>query len=531
MKTVRAACAVCTLITAPLGANYYTSHTFFSARQEFRDVMPEKLSLYQDRMLARSEGILGALQVVPFYSKSTNTAEMARFFMPFGKTQISAGEFGSQAVADGSVDVMANYFGVLSRPPSEVFTDSGLAIEDLTFQSTVQFKPVQTVFGLGLSYYQQVTGDLTKGTFVALSAPIMRIQNDMGLSETILNKGGGQLGPDVAPGWAANMTEALSGHTVFGSKKFNYGKVSPCALSKWGLADIEVWFGYENRECPTCRRNWWAGIYIPTGNRPEGEYMFEPIVGNNKHFGALFGGTYKHLIWTNNDDKELWMNFNSQTRYLFTNKQRRSMDLIDKQWGRYLWVFSNKNHTHVPENLQPGINYLTFDVNVSPRSALNINNAMVYTCRGFRAEGGLNSYARQSELVALECPFNEEIGIAGMFQNRDFATTAQPTKSNATISRYLYQQGILNDVTLADNNNPCETDATAQFIPITEGDLDPTSAAQPATISFAMYGTLGYAWDDIAIPTFVTLGGSYEFSADNAGLERWMVWGKFGMSF
>jgi hypothetical protein len=535
MRNLRTACAACALLaTSPTHANYYTSHTFFSARQQFRDVMPEKISLFEDRMLARPEGILGAIQIVPFYSKSINSAELARFFMPFGKTQIIAGEFNSQAVQDNSVDVMANYFGVLTRPVNQVFTTSGLDIEDLTFQSTVQFKPVQTVFGIGLSYQQQVTGDLTKGTFINISAPITRVHNDLGLCETVINPGGGDLGPAVPEGWAKNMTEALSGHTIFGDKRFKYGKVAPCGLSKWGLADIEVWFGYENRECSTCHRAWWVGIYIPTGNRPEGKYLFEPIVGNDKHFGVMFGGIYKHLIWTNNDDKELWMNFHSQTRYLFTNKQRRAMDLIDKQWSRYLWMFTNKDHAKVPENLQPGINFLTLDVNVSPRSALNLNSAIVYSTHGgFIAEAGLNSYARQSERVALECPFSETIGIAGMFQDRNFETTTQqPTKSNATIRRFLCQQRILNDVETPASTPPCcDTDAEPLFIPITEGDLDPTSAAHPATISFSFYGTLGYSWNNIEFPTFVTAGGSYEFSADNAGLERWLVWAKFGMSF
>jgi hypothetical protein len=65
---------------------------------------------------------------------------------------------------------------------------------------------------------------------------------------------------------------------------------------------------------------------------------------------------------------------------------------------------------------------------------------------------------------------------------------------------------------------------------ITEADLDLSSAANPATLSNIIYGTLGWSWD-WCLPTFVAVGGSYEFTSINTAVSRWNVWGKFGISF
>lgn len=517
---------ICLALAHSAHANDFTSHTFLVVRPPFQRIMPEKISLFYDRMEAREEGINGALQMVPFGGISTNEKELARYFLPFDKSEIIAGEFNSQAIIDNTCDVIANYFGVLTRPVSEVFGGAaGFNVSNLTYQSRISFNPRQTYWGIGLTYQQKIAyaDDEDKGFFVNISAPIMAVRNTVGYCETVLNPGGGVAGVQVPRGFVGNVSQALLGHHVFGNKRFKYGKISEKPLTRWGIANIEFSLGHEHSQCNFFRQ-WYGGFIIPTGQKPNGEYIFEPIVGNNSHFGVLFGGELSYEMWSNErEDRTIWLVVSTLTQFLFSNHQRRSMDLVDKQWSRYMWLYEYAMDTASPYNITPGINLLTLPVKVTPRGAFTGTTSIIFTCNeGFIAEVGYNSYCRQSEQIELACPFNRDGAmIVGIDTNN---TTVFASESSATINRYLNFQGLSIDTFPNDPTMP-------QILRINENDLDFRSASQPYVISNIVYGTFGYRWDNRNFPILAGLGGSYEFAADNAGIHRWMLWGKWAISY
>lgn len=507
-------------------ANDTLSHTFFSIQPLFHAALPTKISLFYERNLTREGGIKGSLQVVPFYSKSLNETGIAKFFLPFNKTSIVAGEFGSQAVLNNTVDIMANYFGVLTQPVDEVYAgEMGLQTANLTFQSLIRLRPIQTVGGLGFTYKQKISdfSNNDKGWFVQISTPIMNVSNDVGFSESIINEGGGQ----VPAGYVGTVGDALRGQTVFGDKKFENGKISDCALSRWGLGDIELSLGYETIYCDHFHGMWAGGPVIPTGNRPKNEYVFEPIVGNNGHFGLMLYGEYSYQVWENPcKDKSIWFHTNGFSQYLFGNRQRRSFDLLDKQWSRYMWVYrTDVSPMPVsPQYQTPGINVFTQDVQVWPRSSFNADNSFVYKMdTGFMAEAGYSTYYRQEEEVKLTCPWPNNVYIIGIDQTN---TTLFATESNATMRRFLLDQGI--DI---DKHPNGPNVGQPNIINVKEDDLDLRSASHPCTISHALWGAMGYQWDDLCIPTHLSGGGSYEFSTENLALHRWTMWAKLILSF
>lgn len=515
-------------IASRMFANDAMSHTFFSIQPLFHAALPTKTSLFYERNLKREGGIKSALQMVPFYSQSLNEPGIAKFFLPFNKTSIVAGEFGSDAVKNNTVDIMANYFGVLTQPVDTVYAgDMGLQVTNLTFQSLIRFKPTQKVFALGLSYKQKISNmdNDCRGWFVHISSPLMKVKNDLGYSESVINEGGGRAGLDVPEGYVGTVGDALRGDTVFGDKKFLYGKIGCGALSQWGLADIELGFGYETIFCDHFHGMWAGGFVIPTGNRPKGEFIFEPIVGNNHHFGLIYYGEYNYELWQNPcGDKSIWFHTNAFSQYLFGNLQHRSFDLLDKQWSRYMWVYrTNVSPAPVsPQYQTPGINVFTQQVHVWPRSSFNANNSFVYKeDDGFIAEAGYSTYYRQEEEVKLACPWPDNVYIVGIDQQGD--TNVFVTESNATMRRFLLLfQGIDFDR---------DQTGAPNIIRVTEDDLDLRSAAHPCTISHALWGSLGYQWDDLCIPTLVSGGGSYEFSSENLALHRWTIWAKLIVSF
>ncbi|MDR3550618.1 MAG: hypothetical protein P4L31_04350 [Candidatus Babeliales bacterium] len=508
------------VIACKIQANDTTGHTFFYEQPQFHAVLPTKTSLFYDRMEAKYDGIYGAIQLVPFGSASILPEDITTFFFPFGLSALSAGEFASNTVKNGTVAIMANYFGVLTQPVDQVYGSGTLDTTNLTFESLIRFKPKQTTYGVGLTYKQKIANfdNQDQGWWVQISAPIMGVTNDLGFTETVINAGGGQ----VPEGFVGSIGDALRGKTVFGSKHFKSGKISDEPITKWGIADIELSVGHDNLCHNDFLRMWYFGLIIPTGNKPTGEFIFEPIVGNNKHWGLMLGGEYNYTIWTNeNEDKRIVFHTIAQSHYLFQNVQRRSFDLIDKQWSRYIWMYPEQQAEANILDIIPGINVLTRDVKVSPRSSsdTNVSFEFIADC-AFMAEAGYGTYYRQTEYVELCCPFQPGPVIAG-FNVDD--TTEFVTESAATIRRFLPFQGVTFDTQPGSS--------TPEIVTIKNSDIDLRSAAHPCLVSHIIWATAGYRCDGIAYPTFVSLGGAYEFSADNNALTRYTIWGKVGVSF
>jgi hypothetical protein len=512
--------------TTAIMANDYVSQTFFSIRPAFVDATPERISLNFDRLWARDDGIYGNLEIVPFGSFSTNGHELATYFFPFNKCVLTTGEFGSEAVANDSVDVLANYFGVLTRPVNEVFTGpGGLITENLTFQSRITMFPKQSTYGAGFCYRQHVYQEQThpsRNIWIQAAFPIMAVSNSLNFCETIENEGGGE----IPTGFVGSVGDALRGGTVFGDKQFYYGKVSNCARTQTGVGDIQLVVGFEDTSCHNFHRTWFGGIIVPTGNKPNGEYIFEPIVGNNGHWGLAMGGEFSYEWWESKDgDCCLWVYGYGYSYYLFQNTQRRSLDLVDKQWSRYMWLYpqqlpNGSDTNQLIYDIVPGINILTQNVNVSPRSTAMATTAFLLTTPCWSIEGGYNAYYMQEEMVCLNQEWPVGPAIAGIDQNN---TNLFATKSNATIRHFLDQQGISNDIDAATGD--------LKYVPIKQTDLDLKSAAHPATIAHIAYGSAGYRWDQIKYPTLFGIGASYEFGAENTSLERVTIWGKLSVSF
>ena len=162
-----------------------------------------------------------------------------------------------------------------------------------------------------------------------------------------------------------------------------------------------------------------------------------------------------------------------------------------------------------------GINVFTQCVRVSPHLSSNVNTGFLLTrasdCASWMLEGGYNFFARQSEVIELEC------GSA---------------VSNAAF-KGVNGLGVTSIARTIKNNFRC-TDFTLdqRYASLSICDIDLESASHPATITNIIYGTLGYRWER-ECPCFVGIGGSYEFTIQdiNTSPDRWLLWGKIGVTF
>ncbi len=514
------------------------SQTFLSIHPHFQSNSPEMVSTFRDdRVHIREDGKQGAVQFVVFGGKTTNEDDLARYFFPFGKTSLIVT---SDFEDTEDFDIFGTHFNLFTQDK---------------FRSKITIEPEQSVIGVGFHYRQSFkrNEEKNRGFFFSVSTPLIRVKNDLNFEEKILLDGG-EADDDLDENPVANMKEA------FNQKEWKFGKITTKSMTKTRLADIEVKLGYEWLQHDPYRVESYFGIIIPTGNRNEGEFVFEPIVGYGKHAGVMFGSALGIQIWDDEEnDKHLRVEYNTHSQYLFEKTQTRSFDLKNKPWSRYMEVYANEDQAREALILAqtdadkastlatPGINVFTQKVDVTPGFSSNFNTALVYRSKGFDGEIGYNFFVRRSECVKLACPWKEGPAL----KHLEGAGQTNPIR-DITGNKFLEQQVVDNGVELTqsgvilpDENGdpPTIIEASQILIPVVvdfyeqsiikEEDLDLQSAATPCMLTHTVYGALGYRWDNREYPLFLTYGGSYTFSRNNnnAVPKRWTIWGKFGFSF
>lgn len=532
MKKSILLCGAWALLSATIAlvaddCNNISGHTFFWVRPQFQSASPERMVLWGDRITAK-RSVCGMLQLVPFGGKSINRSGLGQFFMPWGSCDLDV-EYVTEATKNSQFTpgAMSQQFGIY---PSD--------LENGTFKSTICINPYQSVAGLGLTWRQYIwtLPDCDNHLWFEISSPIERVKNVVCLNEKLdpNNTDLIQTLSDCSLGLPQNMTEA------FKQASWCYGKIDNCGCQqKVGLADIECKVGYEwlNHDC--CFFESYAGILFPTGNAPTARYMFEPILGHNKHYGVLFGtsGIFEFRACENECNFALAIDYNGL--YLADRVERRSFDLNNCPWSRYMQVYLNMDQALEAQSLYnngnqnksrilytPGINVFTKDMIVTPGLANTLNTALIYNQRCFELELGYNFYVRDAETVRLACCWQEGPALKAITDGQGY-TNAYQCINNFVVSTDTNDQQpkpVVGGYGTGGNEGYGNNLIRAK-------DLDLQSAAMPAILTNTVYGSLGWHWDDCKYPLFVGLGASYEMVNNNAALERWLAWGKFGWTF
>ncbi len=492
-----------------------TSRSFLSIHPHFQSSSPEMVSSFRsDRMHAREDGKNGTIQFVLLGSRTTNDKDLARYFFPFGKDSLVVSEqFGQE-----DTDILSQHFNLFTQ--------------NQNFKSRISIKPKQSVIGLGFHYRQSFKRNEEKGRgfFFSFSTPIIRVKNDLNFTEKVLEDGGE---PDETAdeNVVANMKEA------FNQTEWKFGKITNKSMTKTRLADIEVKLGYEWLQHDPCHLESYIGVIIPTGNEPEGKFVFEPVVGYGKHAGIMSGSAFGVQIWDDEEnDKHLRVEYANHSQYLFKREEIRSFDLKNKPWSRYMEVYADEDQARQAAALgatdplragslaTPGINIFTQKVDVIPGFYHNINTALVYTSKGFQGELGYNFFCQRSECVKLANSWKEGPAL----KHREGEGQANPIR-DITGNKFLEQRvQSVDDILII----PVPLADFDQSI-IKEKDLDLQSAATPCRLIHTVFGALSYRWDyDREYPVFLNYGGSYTFSRNNNAVpRRWTIWSKLGFSF
>lgn len=381
------------------------------------------------------------------------------------------------------------------------------------YASTICLCPRQSIVGALLSWKQALCSNdegITRWWF-EINAPIVTSKHTMGLVETLVNDGGAVVDANGLNGlpFVATVAEGFA--------EMTYGKIDNACHENTELANIEFKIGYNSlamSDC--CRFGSYVGVAAPTTKDRTAVFAFEPIVGQ-EHWALMWGSTidFNMCEWENSC---LSAHFAIDSRWWFEREEKRTFDLVNKSWGRYQAMYASlAEATEAGQNPNTGTfgtSILTRCVDVTPGYQIDFNTGLMWKGCKFMVEIGHTFYARQAEEI---CP--NWYGADELPAIKAFAGGGE-TNSVRTIGKRFSAE----DTVLANYANNA----------IHACDVDWNAGSHEGVLAHSLYGSLGYEFNSWCYPTFLAIGGAYDFGIEDAGtsvMRRWNVFGKLGFSF
>ena len=338
--------------------------------------------------------------------------------------ELSVAVTGSQVPDRGANDWLADYFGLST-----------------TYQSRLFFKPRVSKFIVDFEAYVGLDEWIT-GLYFWVQAPLVisrwtlnfreEVNNDL----TLLGYPAGYFAPTAIPAnnlvaQAEDFFSDLDVPTIATDLPFEplrYARLEQARLHKTALSEIQMALGYNFvlTECYYLGLNF--RVYAPTGNRPKGEFAFEPIVGNGKHWEVGAGIMAGYMFWRSEDDESsLGFYLNGNFTHLCRTTQTRTFDLIGKPNSRYMLaerlgtpvmnLFASPTQGSIASITQPDAqfktgnepqysytpvaNLTTIPVHVSSPVQVDITAMFDYAACGLSVDIGYNFWARACEKISI----------------------------------------------------------------------------------------------------------------------------------
>lgn len=477
---------VAVLTVSATGINAHTEHTYL-ARRSISVNLPMELTTFYERTQAKlGDRFGGNLQVTGFYGETnSNHGEY------FGINDKGEYVLRSSAVASAKSTVNNEFdLGYVIH----LYNRGAGADQDA--QATIKYDPEQEFYGVRFDYYQNMD-KILKGLYLKVYTTIACADNDMHLEVK-----------DVTDPLIANLQTNLvnyfkgdySDTTVDNNNQqraLTHGMIDG-SHSETGVADVEVILGYKFLYKDKYHMGINLGITIPTGNDPDGKYMWEPIYGNHSHFGFGAGLDGHARLW-GDSDQNIKLNFALNYRYLFEGSETRPLKLKDYPSP---YVLLGKNGE---QPLVPAVNVLTpLGVDVTPGSQVDGVLALAYNNGGFCADLGYNLYFREREDVDIKNDLTANTyGVAARsFQTNNNFSVGGATDFDGNAVKWL-----------------------------AKSDVDAAAAETPSQFTNSIYGGLGYAFKKWDYPLMMGVGGKYEWASKNSEFDNWQLWIKLALSF
>ena len=443
-----------------------------------------------------------------FYMQSDNSTALAKYFFPNGKTELTVKGYG--AVFDendnqisSSPDIFAEWLGIPSSEEMDAPTKH-------TFSSKIKISPKMEKIGTTIHIHKVIA----KSFWISLFFPFEEVKTSTNLQEYDITKNR-NISKEPESG-SLYFEEPLTATEAFVHPLMKYGKIDNKTHRLSGLADINLKAGFTKKYNNKITFDFYANVIFPTSHKPTAEYLFEPIIGNAKHWGTGFGSNLNVNL---NEKLTFISSFDYQ--YFFRNEEKRSFDLKQNgPWSRYMAATLNLPRTR-PERL---INYLTLDADVTPGSVTNFLFAIHGKTGSFNLEIGTNVESRSTEKVRFKKEIEKNVGIA--WYNEDEADSLlYEFDDPKQVFQFTNSNGKINNSMTINKDN-----ADSHFVSIKNSDINISSATSQNSLLLKLYSTFGVHGKLNKKPFLLNIGGNYNIPANRKELESWNIWGQINIS-
>lgn len=311
-----------------------------------------------------SSEIYGAIAMTPHYQQTFRPERIAQCL--FGPdVTCTDKKCGAELGISGSRfnngdrdchDWLGDYFGL----PSD-------------FKSTISLNPRVRSFTFDVGLYLGLPVTL-RGFHFRINLPLTWTQWQLNAQETIENPGirgydEGYFAPtaiaheallpralDFLTGWKAPTMPPGITFDKLGCCRFTERDCPNGNTTDFRLSDIEIAWGWDVISCYDRH----AAVYIcssaPSGNRPRGKLLLEPIVGSDNHWKLGAGTNGHYTFWEHEDTtRNLSVWYETRIRHLFRTCQTRCFDLKCKPNSRYaLAIRVDKENMSNTQNVRGG---------------------------------------------------------------------------------------------------------------------------------------------------------------------------------
>lgn len=374
------------------------------------------------------ESFYGTFNITPQYDQTFNGNKLAECF--FGASLINTPATNDNNGCNNALVISGSLNP--TRAPFEWMAENFYLPRD--FKSSITFEPQLQDFLVDFYLYVGLD-EWVKGMYFRIYGPVVNNKTTLNPCENIEEPGtanydpgffsanevpANTLLPSALAFFNGTTTITVPGITAAPLLK---SKITTCKQSITGFADLRGELGWNY-----LHEDYHVGFNVqaaaPTGSRPHGEFLFEPYVGNGKHWELGIGLSAHWTMWRSEDDEQhLDFVFEADATHLFNASQQRIFDLIGKPSSRYMLaakmnlkptqnLFGNTEAT--PESgtvtqatsqfnaeYSPVANFSTRDVNVSIGVQGDVVAMLNYTRHGFSWDIGYNYWGMSSEHITL----------------------------------------------------------------------------------------------------------------------------------
>ncbi len=412
-------------------------------------------------------------------SQHMHSCRLSDYLLWDGKTELSVRE-------DGSGDIGSVWLGLMTPQRN--------------FASAIALDPSRDVIASVFTYHEDLSC-VKEGLWFSMTLPVADVRHSVSLQEHVQGPKG------IAVNSYGDTIDTV--RTALNSRDMYYGKLPSGRHGKSGLDDTQLKVGYNLHECVDGHLGVYGNLIVPTSEKPTAKYLFEPVIGNGGHWG-LGAGVNVDVELASNDKETISLQSDAQLRYLFCGTEKRSFDLKNGPWSRYLLVAS----TEAPNTPLDGINYFTRDLVVQPGASLDWFTALHYTHADFNLEVSWDAWWRDKERVKLKRGWQENIGI---FDIAGDALGRARSASGATINSSDYGAVV--------------APSDRHFTPVTKNDLNLQSAAMPGVCTSTL--SVGFSFNTILLeaPAMIGFVVSSECGCSNRIMSTGQVMFKIAASF